>query len=152
MAQSTIDTLIQVTGMFLTFIGALVAVGSGLLTWFLNEKSKRTDEEYKRKEERYIELIKSLKGFYIPSASKELKEDFLIQLNLCWLYCPDDVILKAYRFLHMVQTGVDQEFSDADKEKAVGEFILAIRKDLSNRKPVRKTALRAEDFKHLRAT
>jgi hypothetical protein len=50
----------------------------------------------------------------------------------------------------MVHTG--QKPPDAEKERAIGEFILAIRKDLLNRKPVRHTNLKPEDFKHLRAT
>lgn len=143
MAQSTIDTLIQVGGVVIGLI-------AGFITLFLNERSKRSEEEYKRKEERYVELINALRGFYVDSQNKELKESFLRQLNLCWLYCPDDVIQKAYRFLSAVHTG--QKPSDGEKERAVGELILAIRNDLLNRKPVRRTNLKPEDFKHLRAT
>lgn len=143
MEQTTINILIPVIGVVLTLIG-------GFVTWYLNERSKRTYEEYKRKEERYSELIRSLRGFYVDSFSKELREEFLNQLNLCWMYCPDEVIHKAYKFLFMVHTG--KKYQDDEKEKAVGEFILAIRKDLINRKPLRKTELKPEDFKHLRAT
>lgn len=39
-----------------------------------------------------------------------------------------------------------------EKEKAVGALILAIRKDLIGRKPLKKTRLKPEDFKHLKAT
>jgi hypothetical protein len=42
--------------------------------------------------------------------------------------------------------------SDKEKEKAVGELILAIREDLISRKPLKKTLLKPEDFKHLKAT
>lgn len=143
MAQSTIDTFIQVGGVVLTVI-------AGFVTLFLNERSKRSEEEYKRKEERYIELVTALRGFYVESFYKEMRENFLRQLNLCWLYCPDDVIHKAYKFLLTVQTSQKQPASD--KEKAVGEFILAIRKDLLSRKSVRSTTLEPEDFKHFRAT
>lgn len=143
MEQTTINILIPVIGVVLTLIG-------GFVTWYLNERSKRTYEEYKRKEERYSELIRSLRGFYVDSFSKELRDEFLNQLNLCWMYCPDEVIHKAYKFLLMVHTG--KKYQDDEKEKAVGEFILAIREDLINRKPLRKTELKPEDFKHLRAT
>jgi hypothetical protein len=117
---------------------------------FSYERSKRIYEEYKRKEERYSELIRSLRGFYVDSFSKELRDQFLNQLNLCWMYCPDEVVHKAYKFLLMVHT--DKKFSDYEKERAVGELIFAIRKDLINRKLLRKTELKPEDFKHLRAT
>ena len=143
MEQETLNVLIPIIGGVLALIG-------GFVTWYLNERSKRVYEEYKRKEEKYSELIRSLRGFYVDSSSKELTTEFLNQLNLCWMYCPDEVIHKAYNFLFMVHT--DQKHSDEDREKAVGEFILAIRKDLISRKPLRKTNLKPEDFKHLRAT
>lgn len=143
MEQETVNILIPV-------IGAVIVFVSGLATWYLNERSKRIHEEYKRKEEKYSGLIRSLRGFYVDSFNKELRTEFLNQLNLCWMYCPDDVIHKAYNFLLTVHT--DQKYSDEEKEKAVGELMLAIRKDLINRKTLRKTNLRAEDFKHLKAT
>ena len=65
-------------------------------------------------------------------------------------FLADAVIQKAYTFLRVVQP--DQKQADAEKEKAMGEFVLAIRKDLLSRKPVRGTALQPEDFKHFRAT
>ena len=146
MEQGTVNILI----ILIPVIGAVIAFVSGLVTWYLNERSKRIYEEYKRKEEKYSGLIRSLRGFYVDSLNKELRTEFLNQLNLCWMYCPDDVIHKAYNFLLTVHT--DQKYSDEEKEKAVGELMLAIRKDLINRKTLRKTNLRAEDFKHLKAT
>ena len=143
MTQSTIETLIQVAAIAITLM-------TGLVSWLLNEHSKRLGEEYQQKEARYVELVKALRGFYTDSADQALRESFLQQLNLCWLYCPDEVIHKAYLFLQIVQP--DQKQSDAEKEKAMGELVLAIRKDLLNRKPVRSTALKPEDFKHLKAT
>jgi Pyruvate/2-oxoacid:ferredoxin oxidoreductase delta subunit len=143
MEQSTIEMLIQVGG-------AVIALVAGLITLFINERNKRSEQEYKRKEERYIELVNALRGFYIDSFDKEKTENFLRQVNLCWLYCPDEVIQTAYKFLMMVHTGQKQQ--DADKEKAVGEFILAIRMDLIGRKPVKSTSLKSEDFKHFGAT
>ena len=132
--------LIPVIGIVLTLIG-------GIVTWCKNERSKRIYEEYKRKEEKYSELIRTLRGFYVDSFSKELRAEFLNQLNLCWMYCPDEVIHKAYNFLSTVH---DQKHSDEEKERAVGELILAIREDLISRKLLKKTGLRAEDFRHLK--
>jgi len=143
MEQGTINMLIPV-------IGAVIAFVSGLVTWYLNERSKRIYEEYKRKEEKYSGLIRSLRGFYVDSFNKELRTEFLNQLNLCWMYCPDEVIRKAYNFLLLVHT--DQKHSDEEKEKAVGELMLAIRKDLISRKPLGKTNFKPEDFGHLKAT
>lgn len=41
------------------------------------------------------------------------------------------------------------KYLDDEKKKSVGDFMLAIRKDLINRKLMRKTELKPEDFKHL---
>ena len=141
MEQAKVNILIPIIGTILTLI-------VGFITWYENERSKRIYEEYKRKEEKYSKLIRSLRGFYIDLISKEKKEEFLNQLNLCWMYCPDEVIRKAYKFLLTVHTV--NKYLDDEKEKAVGKFILAIRKDLINRKLMRKTELEPEDFKHLR--
>jgi len=143
MEQSTIDTLIQVGGV-------VIALLAGFKTLFINERNKRSEQEYKRKEERYIELVNSSRGFYVDAFDKEKRVNFLHQVNLCWLYCPDEVIQNAYNFLMTVHT--DQKQQAADKEKAFGEFMLAVRMDLIGRKPVKSTSLRPEDFKHLGAT
>ena len=142
MEQGTVNMLIPI-------IGAVIVFVSGLVTWYLNERSKRIYEEYKRKEDKYSALIRSLRGFYVDSFNKELQTEFLNQLNLCWMYCPDEVIHKAYNFLLMVHTA--QKYSDEEKEKAVGELILTIRKDLISKKPLVKTNLKPEDFRYLRA-
>lgn len=126
----------------LSIIGSIIVLVGG---WYLNERSKRRHEEYKRKEERYLGLIRSISGFYVDSFSRELRTEFLNQRDICWMYCPDDIIRKANNFLSMVHT--DQKHSDEEKEKSVQELILAIRKDL-----VRKTKLKLGDFKLLTST
>lgn len=126
----------------------VIVLISGIVIWRLNEHSKRTYEDYKRKEEKYSELIKCLRGFYVRSSNEELKDEFLKQLNLSWLYCSDEVIHKAYEFLGMVH--VDKQYPDGEKEKAVGELVLAMRKDLITRSRIKKTALKPEDFRILK--
>ena len=121
-----------------------------IFAWYLNELAKRKWEEYGRKEERYKELLRTLKGFYVTTLDSKLKEEFIHQVNLCWLYTPDEVIQKAYAFLDTVHTSANVQ--DKDKENAVGALVVAIRKDLLSRKMVRKTKLQASDYKHLRST
>ncbi len=107
-----------------------------------------------RKEENYKQLLKTLRGFYVSSGDPDLKDTFLEQVNLCWLYCPDKVIQKAYAFLSTVHT--DQRGTEAKQhglpEQAFGELVAAIRRDLLSRKIVKKTNLEGEDFKHLTST
>ncbi|MDP2923223.1 MAG: hypothetical protein Q8O30_05825 [Candidatus Omnitrophota bacterium] len=131
------------------FIPLIITLSGGFLTWYLNERSKRIYEEYKRKEEKYTELIKNIRGFYADSINKELKQEFLKQLDLSWLYCPDEVIRKIYSFLLMLDK--DRKSSEEERNEATGELILTIRKDLINRKPLSKTELTSKDFKILKA-
>jgi hypothetical protein len=128
--------VLGVLGSFLGIVGASIA-------WIANEWRKRVSEDYQRKEANYRELLKALRGFYSLTEDNKLKESFLEQINLCWLYCPDEVIGKAYDFLGKVERG------DSDKELAAGEFILAIRKDLFAISRIKKTELAAKDFRHL---
>lgn len=129
---------------------SVLTIGAGLLTWSLNERSKRIDQEYRRKESRYVNLLTALRGFYKDSYSKDLRNEFLHQVNLMWLYCPDEVIKSAYSFLEKVQTG--KKYSDEEKESAVSVLILAIRKDLLKKNQLKNTKLKSDEFKHLKAT
>ncbi|PSV20935.1 hypothetical protein C0W44_10430 [Photobacterium leiognathi subsp. mandapamensis] len=125
-----------------------------VIAWFVNEWRKRIWKQYHRKEESYKELLRCLQGFYEgtdPKLAKELKSQFLMEVNKCWLYCPDDVIHKAYIFLDTVKDNQHPK-TDNEKEKAVGNFVAAIRKDLLSRKVVYKTHLKENDFKHYKST
>ena len=128
------------------FIPALVAVG----VWYLNESRKREWQGYERKENRYVELIRAFEGFYVRSEEQSLKNEFIRQKNLCWLYCPDEVIRAADAFLYTVKVGVNS--SKETKERVAGEFFLALRRDLLSRKLVKKTSLTSADYRHLAAT
>lgn len=154
----------------------VIAGGAALLitiiTWFFNEQSKRSDALYKQKDTRYLELISILKEFYAPTPDKEsgeyelsdaklrnkkLAAEFAQQVHLCWLYCSDEVIRKAHGFLAALQhAGMS---SRDEMEKAAGELMVAIRKDMDSNsfaklfmmwgKP--NTRLKPDDFKYLNA-
>lgn len=133
----------------LTLVSAILVAA---VTWLLNESSKRKHNDYIRKEERYAALLDNLKGFYVNSQNKQQTDEFIRELNRCWLYCPDIVIKKGYTFLEKVHT--DTKYSDKAKELAVGEFIIEIRKDLLPKRfgLFKRTRLDASDFKHLTST
>lgn len=132
------------------FIKFFIPLAGAVIAWFVNEYRKQKSDEYHRKEARYLELLRALKGFYVSAFSDvndsvQLKRQFLDQLDQCWLYCPDDVIKKGYAFIATVHT--DKISSDSDKEQALGEFVVAIRNDLLSHGFMRNSALKAEDFK-----
>lgn len=110
------------------FLKVFLPLAGGVVAWLANEHRKRVWEEYKRKEKKYVALLSALKGFYTSAdaeTGKQLKQRFLDELDACWLYCPDNVIRKGYAFLSTVHT--KQKRSDQEKERALGEFVLAIR-------------------------
>uniref|UniRef100_UPI003CFF8633 hypothetical protein n=1 Tax=Alcaligenes faecalis TaxID=511 RepID=UPI003CFF8633 len=127
-----------------------VPLAGAVVAWFVNEWRKRVADQYQRKETSYKELLRSLKGFYVGTTNTaQLRGEFLNQLNTAWLYCPDEVIRKGYAFPGTVHSA--QAYSDEQKEKAMGEFVVAIQQDILSRKLVSHSSLTAADFKHLNA-
>jgi len=121
-----------------------------VVAWFFNERSKLAWEQYKCKEENYRKLLRCLKGFYKATQDRELKNQFLHQLNLLWLYAPDHVIRTAYSFLEKVKTGV--RVSEQEGELACGALVEEVRKDLLARWVLNKSNLNARDFRHFIST
>ena len=130
------------------FLKFAVPLLGAVAAWFINEWRKRLADQYLRKEANYKKLIEALRGFYVGAANADvLKSEFLSQLNVAWLYCPDDVIKKGYAFLETVHK--ESTHTDQDKEHAMGALVLALRADLLSHTLVRTTSLAATDFKHL---
>lgn len=119
----------------------LIPAISAIIAWRLNEKSKRLHEEFIRKEKRYRNLLNALEGFGSKSENKqELREKFLKELKLAWLYCPDEIIHSIHKFL---------ERTTNDGSLAVKKIIFSMRKDLLSRKIVKRTRLKADDYKFI---
>jgi hypothetical protein len=123
---------------------------AGVVAWFANERRKRAWEEYQRKEENYKALVRASRGFYVATQETQKKTAFLEQVDLCWLYCSDDVISAAYAFLETVKTGAGS--TEAQRADAFGRFMVAIRRDLLHRRVARRTRLRAGDYRVFTAT
>ena len=115
----------------------------GLVMWVLNQHAKWKWEKHFRKEERYLGFLDSLTGFYTGSASSETKTEFLRQLRLAWLYCPDKVIRLGNQFLDTVKVK-EAKSTDEEKETALGNLLLELRRDMFGKT---KTSLKAADYK-----
>jgi hypothetical protein len=129
---------------------AIPAAGA-IIAWLVNERRKVRWEQYQRKEERYKELLYCLKGFYVHSQNSEMKAKFIDQVNLCWLYAPDEVIRRANIFLGTIMTSRIPLAKNEEKEKVLGEFILAIRQDMLSRRLIASTSLLYSDWKNVNA-
>jgi len=134
------------------FLKIVIPAGVAILAWVWNERSKRRFEQRKQKEKRYKELLRSLKGFYVGRLDSNLKNQFIDQVNLCWLYAPDEVIQKAHAFFATIQTQRVPLATEAEKERSLGELVMEIRKDMLNNRLISKTRLNALDWKNFQAT
>ena len=125
------------------FIPTLLA----LCVWVLTERSKARWEQFKLKEGNYKALMLSLKAFYDPQPKPESVNEFLRQVDLCWLYAPDFIISKAYEFIEI--NGASDKSED-QKTFAFSELAYELRQDMLRRKMVKHSKLTAKDFKHLK--
>ena len=129
-----------------------LGLGVSVLMWVLNDYGKQKHERRNRKEKAYHNLVEGLKGF-LASTRKEtvlgLRQDFVEECRLIWLFCPDVVVQKANALLRALKLYNDL---DIDKrvaaETAVAELMLAIREDLLGKSWLgwQKTKLKAGDF------
>jgi hypothetical protein len=128
---------------------AVAAIGilGAVLTYGLNERSKRAHEDDSRREDKYWYLISSIRGFYSRSLDRELQKRFILQVSSCWMYCPDEVVRKVYAFIDAVIA--DGDSSDCHKEQAEGELMATIREDSYGRRFRKKSRLTAPDFRSL---
>lgn len=117
--------------------------------WYFTEQSKIRWEQYQSKKESYQELIKNLSGFSRYQLNANKRQKFIDQINICWLYAPDEVIQKGYDFIRTVGDG-SEKITNSEREQALSEFILTIRQDMLSRKIVKYTELESDDFQYLR--
>lgn len=120
------------------------AVGA-LLTYLYTSRSKREETIVRFKEEKYAKLLVKLQGFVGSTTSPKLKREFFEEQYQSWLYASDEVI-KAIN--DMVQIVIDGKGSQPDPEvgnRAVGEIVLAMRRDLLHKTDLDYTAFRYTD-------
>jgi len=132
---------------FSGILGVTIAV---LIQWWLSAREKRRWHIFSKKEAIYVKMIELSKAFYAHSSDKEQVASFVEMIKLLWLYAPDHVIKKTYAFTDTVHAV--QKTSEDQKNKAMEEFIWALRKDISKNKVPKKTKLNPKDYQHIRAS
>jgi hypothetical protein len=116
-------------------IAATIAISGYIVKGRIDIKVRQQQQ----KEERYIEMLTAMRGFYAHSQTPEYKQKFVNELNQAYLYASDDIIRKANKFLHMVKVKPVPS-TEEEKKSALANLVLAMRKDL------RKTKLVESDF------
>jgi len=119
----------------------LTAIAGSYLTYFFASRSKREESILKYKEEKYANLLVLLQSFVGSTATSETKRKFFEEQYRSWIYSSDEVIEAINEMVRLV---IDSKGKDPNPElgrKAVGNIVLAMRKDLNG-----KTKLRFSDF------
>lgn len=115
----------------INYILPLITGGVGsYLTYYLTSKSKREEAILKFKEEKYSNLLLLLQGFVGNTANSKTKKAFFEEQYKSWLYSSDDVVLSVNKMVELVIDAKGNMPNIEDGRKAVGDIVLAMRKDL----------------------
>jgi hypothetical protein len=124
----------------------LISAALGALVTYLFTARARRDESILRfKEEKYAKLLVKLQGFVGVTTSGKLKREFFEEQYQSWLYASDDVVCALNTMVRLV---IDSRGAPPDPEagrKAVGEIVLAMRRDLLHKTSLDYTAFRYTD-------
>lgn len=125
----------------------LIPIVTGLIssyaTYYFTLKSKRNEAIIKFKEEKYINLLVALQGFVGLTASTKTKKEFFEEQYKSWLYCSDDVAKAINSMVGLIIDNEGKNPNSIEGRRAVGNIVLAMRKDLLG-----KTNLTYTDFSY----
>jgi hypothetical protein len=125
---------------------AFIALFGAVRGFMYNEARKREWEILKRKEDRYIELIRNSRAFYNAGIDPERMEKFLEELNIAWIYCPRNIVEKTTNFLEIIKNG--EKLKSKTAEDALAELIIAIREDMEKAGIVEKARFKLSEYNH----
>ncbi|WP_205684933.1 hypothetical protein [Poseidonibacter lekithochrous] len=126
-----------------TLLPIFTAVIGSYLTYYFASKSKRNESILKYKEEKYSNLLILLQGFVGNTANAETKKKFFEEQYKSWLYCSDEVVESINTMVKLVVESNSKNIDPEDGRKAIGNIVVAMRKDLLG-----KTKLSYSNFKY----
>lgn len=115
-------------------VSPFIALISGVVLWYFNEKGKRAFQIYVEKLRLYEDLIMSLDSFYQGSDAVEKRQDFNNKMRLAWMYCSKEVIEKGDDFLETTRTGSKASYEE--RNDALDALMRAIRSDMKLKLPL----------------
>lgn len=128
------------------FVAAVPLLSAGLgafLAYLFTSRSKRDESIIRFKEEKYAKLLVKLQGFIGTTTSAKLKREFFEEQYQSWLYASDEVVEAINSLVVLVIASRGTEPDPEAGRKAVGEIVLAMRRDL-----LKKTALSHDSFRY----
>lgn len=130
-----------IAGLLLAVTTAFV---TSLLTYYFTDKAKKAEAMMKFREEKYAKLLVLLEGFVGVTASADTKRAFFKEQHESWLYCSDEVTEAVNHMVGLVVDSKGQSPDPAVGQAAIGNIVMAMRKDLLG-----KTRLNASDFRYI---
>jgi hypothetical protein len=123
------------------FIALFSALTGGYISFYFASKAKKDEAIIKFREEKYSNLLILLKGFVGDTANSETKRKFFDEQYKSWIYSSDEVVLAINNLVKVIIQNGNKEPNVAEGREAIGNIVLAMRKDLLN-----KTDLTHKDF------
>jgi hypothetical protein len=122
----------------------LLSAGLGaFLAYVFTSRAKRDESIIHFKEEKYAKLLVKLQGFVGTTTSAKLKREFFEEQYQSWLYASDEVVEAINSLVALVIASRGATPDPEAGRKAVGEIVLAMRRDL-----LKKTALSRSSFRY----
>jgi hypothetical protein len=112
------------------FLPIITAILGSYLTYFFTTKTKKNDAIIKYKEEKYSNLLLLLQGFVGSTANSKTKKKFFEEQYKSWLYSSDEVVVAINKMVELVIQSKNTPINHEEGRKAVGNIIVAMRKDL----------------------
>lgn len=109
-------------------IPILTAVAGSYLTFYFTSRSKKEEAIIRFKEEKYAKLLIKMQGFIGSTTSAKSKKEFFEEQYQSWLYCSDEVVEAINNMVLSLVHGKPR--NPEEGRKAVGNIVLAMRKDL----------------------
>jgi hypothetical protein len=126
-----------------SFLALTSAIIGGFISYYFTSKSKKLEAILKFREEKYSNLLILLQGFVGNTANNELRKKFFEEQYKSWIYGSDEVVTAINKMVELVIKSQGKEPNAEEGIKAVGNIVLAIRKDLLG-----KTNLSYNDFRY----
>jgi len=120
----------EINDVLLVLLPIIAGLVSSYFTYYFTIRSKKSEMIVKFKEEKYVNLLVLLQGFIGTTASVDMKRKFFEEQYKSWLYCSDDVVKAINNMVRLIMTSRGLVPDPEEGRKAVGNIILAMRKDL----------------------
>lgn len=117
----------EVTIVLLPIVTAML---SAWLAYYFAVRARLSESSVRFKEEKYARLLLKLQGFVGVTKSGALKREFFEEEYQSWLYASDEVVTALNELVRLVKDSKGQAPDLDAGHRAVGNVVLAMRRDL----------------------